>query len=258
MKELSFHTTNDNWIPGYNSKMDVSYREISICGLSITLNVNTPQGKTSHVTFSDWLEDHQKKSHTSKSDKIMTKIKFKPVSPVLQRNKETQIEIKSKEELEFEFMKLRENDVYLLCPLDFTVRIKTTFDLSKDFHNEPQELYWIQTKDPIIFMLNKDHMQFLGALNDHLKSMSIVHRNIHLRPNGPPKKMPREWWIYAVRAIIEDKKRGTDFSRDPASLIKMKKYIDLYKRQQTIVINSSKLFNLVKLDCCAMAAKNYR
>jgi len=241
LKELSIHTTNENWVPGFFSRMDVRFNEISLCGLSITLNVNKPRKKSTQVTFSDWLQDevpnrNKMRTHTATPKESNTVNNFNRQTPVLPRHRKSKYEIINNEELEFEYQKLRENDVYLLYPLDLTVRVKKILDQSRDFQTEPQRLLWIETKDPIIVMLNKDHMQFLGALNNHLKSMNIVHRNLHLRPNGSPKKMPREWLIYAVKAIIEDKKRAKDFSKDPSSFLKMKKYIDLYKRQQTIVL----------------------
>jgi len=86
-------------------------------------------------------------------------------------------------------------------------------------------------------MLNKDHMRFIMALSNHFKSMSIVQKNLHLRPTQPPRVQAKEWFIYAIRATLEDLKRErvSDFLKNPASLHKMKKYIDLYKRQQTII-----------------------
>jgi len=224
--------------------MDVKFREVSLCGLSITLNVNKPKKKSTQVTFSDWLTDEipQRKNKTktatlipNEKPRMSIQSKSNNPTPAIPRHRKSKYEIIDHEELEFEYRKLRENDVYLLYPLDMTIRLKKTGDQSKDFHTEPQELLWIETKDPIILMLNKDHMQFLGALSNHFKAMNLVHRNLHLRPNGAPKKMPKEWFIYAIKAVIEDKKRAKDFSKDPSSLIKMKKYIDLYKRQQTIV-----------------------
>ena len=244
IKELSLHTTDHNWIPGFNSNRQTHHRELSIIGLSITLNVNKTE-QASHVA--NWFESEKAtKQFRSRPSKTVINLKQSTENnnnnnPSYKRTKtELPAEPKKKyqtpqQDVELEYRKLRENDVYLLFPLDFTVRMKKHMDLSKDFDVDPKSLLWIEVKDAIILMLNKDHMRFIMALSSHFKSMGIVHKNLHLRPTQSPKMQPKEWFIYAIRATLEDRRRVNDFAKNPASWQKMKKYIDLYKRQQTIV-----------------------
>lgn len=180
--------------------------------------------------------------HKAKTSPTAPKSSKKPLlfhnhtaQPVTPMNRSKHIAFQETDDLEAEYKKLRENDVYLLFPLDLTLRFREELDLSKDFENDPQKLVLVDVKEAIILMLNKDHMRFLGALNEHLRLMNIVQKNLHLRPIEPPKRRLKEWWKYAVRAVLEERKRQSDFSKDPGSLWKMKKYIDLYKRQQNIV-----------------------
>ena len=231
------HTTDPNWIPGFISNRKMQHREVSIIGLSITLNVNKTE-TTNNV--GSWFDNDMKGKHyrskpsktviNLKTNDMLKRSKTEPPMPSF-RKAET-----NTQEVEFEYRKLRENDMYLLFPLDLTLRVKKHLDLSQDFDKEPKTLFWLEVKDAIIFMLNRDNMRFLTALNNHFKSMGIVHKNLHLRPTQPPKAQPKEWLIYAVRAVLEEKRRVSDFAKNPASLHKMKKYIDLYKRQQNIVI----------------------
>jgi len=246
IKELSVHTTDQNWIPGFNSDRKTEYREVSIIGLSITLNVNKSEAASN---VANWFESDkatkQFRSGPSKTVINLTKSEnnYKPENNNYKRSRTELLFQPMKrvqtntQEVEFEYRKLRENDVYLLFPLDLTVRVKKHLDLSQDFDVDAKLLFWIEVKDAIILMLNKDHMRFIMALSNHFKSMSIVQKNLHLRPTQPPRVQAKEWFIYAIRATLEDLKRErvSDFLKNPASLHKMKKYIDLYKRQQTII-----------------------
>lgn len=201
----------------------------------MTLNIN----KKKAYDISGDIPFKKEAVHKSKTSPTAPRASKKPLfqttMPHSPMNKNKHIAFEETDDLEAEYKKLRENDVYLLFPLDLSIRIKTELDLSKDFENDPQKLVLVDVKESIILMLNKDHMRFLGALNEHLRLMNIVQKNLHLRPIEPPKRRLKEWWKYAVRAVLEERKRQSDFSKDPGSLMKMKKYIDLYKRQQGIV-----------------------
>lgn len=144
--------------------------------------------------------------------------------------------VDEREMLEGEYRKLKDHDTYLLFPFDAVIKIKTQLDLSKDFSIEPIRQIWLELKEPIVFVLNNDHVKYLASLNDHINLMRLVQKNIHLRPNEPPKEKPKSWWIYAIKAVTEERKRaGSLLKNSTKNLLNMRKYIDLYKRKQTIV-----------------------
>ena len=66
--------------------------------------------------------------------------------------------------------------------------------------------------------------------------MKIVQKNIHLRPIEPPKEKPKAWWTYAIKSVIEEKKRLKNLTKTSAKyFVSVRKYTDLYKRRQTLV-----------------------
>jgi hypothetical protein len=124
----------------------------------------------------------------------------------------------------------------LLFPLDCVIRIKTQLDLSKDFSEIPIRTMNLDVKDPIIFVINNDHVRYLTSLNDHLNLMKLIQKNIHLRPTVPPSSSPKQWWIYAIKSVTEERKRGGAVLKNSTKhLLNMRKYIDLFKRKQGIV-----------------------
>lgn len=66
--------------------------------------------------------------------------------------------------------------------------------------------------------------------------MKIVQKNIHLRPRSLPKEKPKEWVIYAIKAVVEERKRVRSLTNtSPKYVVNMKKYAELYKKKQTLV-----------------------
>ncbi len=198
------NSTDANWFPTFTSDPDKIFKQITLTGFSITLNIHEEYqtSKTTKVKFQDEL--------FSKSDK-----------PHLERQTTTTI---------------REEESYILFPMDFNIKIKQQLDLSQDFSKRPQLAIIIDVKEPFIFMLNKKHMQYLGSLNEHLRVMTIVSKNIHLRPRETPLANPSAWWVYAFNAITEGLKTTKCLVKNTTNLMKMRRYIDIYKRQQSMVI----------------------
>ena len=140
-----------------------------------------------------------------------------------------------REALELDYLELRKSETFILYPLNISVQINKEISLAKDFtHNFAYHLS-IKISDPIILTLNKYHMQYLGALKNHMGRTSIIQKNIHMRPFEFPKEKPAAWWKYAITSVIEERKRQNKFTMSHANLVKMRRYIDLFKRDQTIV-----------------------
>jgi hypothetical protein len=137
-----------------------------------------------------------------------------------------------REFFEVECKKLRQQDSYLVFPFDVSIKLKTETKIQK--YTNPIEINSlnIETKEPIMFVINNTNLKFISAFADHLELINIVRKNIHLRPNGPPKERPQAWWIYAISAVKDERKRLTTIIKSSAkNLLNMRKYIDLYKRK---------------------------
>lgn len=229
-EELSVVTTNEKWEPAFNSQPELHFRQVKLTGFSINLNINKN------------FEDNAYNSPSKKARNI--KLSYPSfLKNQLSYDKKINARMKSKyfyderEALESEYKRLRENDTYLLFPIDINLRIKTQVDTSREITPDIQRTVWIELNDPVIFVLNNDYVKYLSALADHIEFMKIVQKNIHLRPSEPPKEKPKAWWVYAIRSVTEERKRlGTMLKNSTKNLLNMRKYLDLYKRKQTIVI----------------------
>jgi hypothetical protein len=116
--------------------------------------------------------------------------------------------------------------------MDLKLKIKTEKDKSDDFTQESLSSLKIEIYDPIVFVLNEDYVKFLSALKDHVTLIQIVQKNIHLRPSEPPKEKPKAWWIYAIKAASEERKRlELMIKSSTKNILNRKIYIDLYKRK---------------------------
>ena len=161
-----------------------------------------------------------------------------------------------REALEADYLQLRKNETFILYPLNISAQISKEIKLAKDFTHIFSYHISLNISDPIILTLNKYHMQYMGGLQDHMERTGIIRKNLHMRPFEFPKEKPSAWWKYAITAVIEERKRQNRFTMSHANLLKMRKYIDLYKRSQSIVrkiIESMSL--LIKLDQCSMVPK---
>jgi len=230
LQEINIHSTDENWFPAFSSEMKKLYRQVLINGLSITLNIN---------------KDYQTVISCGKNAKFEKEFLSKKVQTGRQTQSPSQTNSESEttdrngqylgDDMEKEYYKLRKTDSFLLSPMDVTIKIKQELDLSRDFSFVPQRSIYVDIKEPLIFTLNKADMQYLGSLKEHFRMMNIVSQNIHLRPSESPLENPFAWWVYAFNAIIEQRKNLKSLSTNTGNLLKMRRYIDLYKRNQTIV-----------------------
>jgi len=234
LDELNINSTDENWFPTFTSGAKILYRQILLSRLSITLNLN--KHYQPYVLSNEYREKFEKE-FLERQDSLRLTRGFSTMSdkPKINYERLKMFLMEGEDFLEKEYIKLQQNDTYLLFPLDATIKIKQHLDLSKDFSSMSQNSIWIETKKPLIFMLNKNHMRYLGSLNEHIRVMNIVKKNIHLRPSESPIENPTAWWIYAIKAITEEQKTIKSLTRNTANLLKMRRYIDIYKRKQTII-----------------------
>lgn len=257
LKELNIRTTDENWIPSFNSKADKQFKEIILSQLAVTLTTNNRAAIVMH-------REKFEKEFLYRMPSLVPQNLQKISSDIFNAKVQARVQklhnyIQDEEEfIEREYRKIKEKGIYIVFPINATVRIKKQLDLSRDFSYEPQKSISIEVSEPIILMLNKDHMKYLGALNEHLRIMHIIQKNIHLRPNQSPRENPVAWWLYAIKAVTEERKRVISMKKTIANMQKMKKYIDLYKRKQNIVNKNTNIIFFNNLDSCALASKDYR
>jgi len=237
LDELNINSTDENWFPAFNSGAKILYRQILLSRLSITLNLN--KNYQPYVLSNEYREKFEKefleRQDSLKLDKGVSNFSTMSDRPRINYERLKMFLMEGEDFLEKEYIKLQQNDTYLLFPIDATIKIKQHLDLSKDFSSTSQNSIWFETKKPFIFMLNKNHMRYLGSLNEHIRVMNIVKKNIHLRPSESPIENPTAWWIYAIKAINEEQKTIKSLTRNTSNLLKMRRYIDIYKRKQTII-----------------------
>ena len=230
LNELSLNTTDSNWYPTFQSASNkVLFKELNLTGLSITLNLT----ETSHRPENEYNNAAQRnKENLSPERKSIIKLfgmeetkegqSPQPITPHI--GEET-----------------HETNMYFLFPINVTVQIKRNLDLSQDFTNEPEKSVAILIKDPLIVMLNHYQIKFLKVLNQHLSSLNIVQKNLHLRPVEPPKENPKAWWKYAYKVVVEHMEKNLIY-KSALLPLKMRKYINLYKSKQNIVSFLKKKF----------------
>lgn len=230
VQEINIHSTDENWFPTFSSDKKKQYRQIFINGFSVTLNINKDYQNVICYDKNAKFEKEflLKKCETGRQSQSQT------ISESETGDRNDQLDI----DMEKEYHRLRKLETYLLAPMDVTIKTKQELDLSRDFSLVPQTSIFVDIKEPFIFILNKSHMQYLGSLNEHLRMMNIVSQNIHLRPSESPLENPFAWWVYAFNAIIEERKKVKSLSTNASNLLKMRRYIDIYKRNQTIVRTS--------------------
>jgi len=245
LRELNVQSTDENWIPKFNSSPTVQNRQIEIKGLAISLNMNNYSQQAQQTLYKPSL--HQK-SQTNVSNYT----EEKNMSHHQKSVEKGKYYLDESEALEAEYRKLRDRETFILLPIHLTVRMRKQVELPQNgFTVESSQQFWIESIGPVILMLNKNHMRYLGGLSEHIRLISVVQKNIHLRPINPPKEKPGDWLVYACRAVIEERKRQTKFARSSSNLIKMRKYINLYKRHQTL-IRASWLLRLNEVELKAL------
>ncbi|CAD8125312.1 unnamed protein product [Paramecium sonneborni] len=122
----------------------------------------------------------------------------------------------------------------ILMPID--IEIMYTVNKNYELLNQPIMILEVLIKSPIIFQLNKEQKNYLIKLNEVLSCQEIIQDNFHLRPKEI-KNNYSEWWKYFINSVIlKQKSQKLDLSFSYKKLVSMKRYIQLYKRKQNIVL----------------------
>ncbi|CAD8080873.1 unnamed protein product [Paramecium sonneborni] len=140
---------------------------------------------------------------------------------------------KKKEDSKKEEQKKEEQ--HLLSPIDIT--IKLTIYKNQEELNKPIQSIEVTIDNPIIFQINKESKNYLVKLNEVLQNLEVVQDNFHFRPKCEIKGNQGEWWKYLINAVMQNQKNHKlDLGYSSRRLVQMKRYIELYKRKQTIIL----------------------
>jgi len=199
------------------------FKELNLTGLSVSLHLT----ETSHPTENEYNNGTQRNKENISPERGSVIKLFGMEETKDQQHQQTPIPHHIGEET-------HETNMYFLFPINATVQIKRNLDLAQDFNKEPEKSVSIIIKDPLILMLNHYQIKFLKVLNQHLSSLNIVQRNLHLRPIEPPKENPKAWWKYAYKVVVQHMEKNLIY-RSALLPMKMRKYINLYKSKQNII-----------------------
>ncbi|CAK75254.1 unnamed protein product (macronuclear) [Paramecium tetraurelia] len=129
----------------------------------------------------------------------------------------------------------RKEEQQLLSPID--ISIKLIINKNQDEQGKPFQNLTINIDTPVIFQLNKESKNYLLKLNEVLQNLEIVQDNFHFRPKCEVKNNYGEWWKYLINAVMQNQKNHKlDLGYSSRRLVLMKRYIELYKRKQTIIL----------------------
>lgn len=224
-QDLTLHPTDADGKALYNNELKAATRCIRIFKLSVAIN------------FSSKLYNQQNRPRSANQN-MGDRSELSP-SEV---NFGTRTQLTNKSDLadpndEEEYSRIRDNDSYFMLPLDLTILVGNKNDPKDDYLQKSKKFINIELNEPLILLANKIIMKYLTSLSQNFKVMQIVQKNLHLRPLDIPKNNEKVWWKYAISAVIEDLQRKNAIGLN--SLWKRdnkRKYIDLWKRKQTIVI----------------------
>ncbi|CAD8117933.1 unnamed protein product [Paramecium sonneborni] len=130
----------------------------------------------------------------------------------------------------------KKEDQMILTPID--IEIKYMINRNYEQLTQPIQILQILIKSPIIIQLNKNQKDYLIKLNETLQCQEVIQDNFHLRPIKEIQKASySEWWKYLIKStILKQKIKKLDLSYSSKKLVLMKRYIELYKRKQTIIL----------------------
>ena len=211
-------------MPTFCTDQKFHIREIGIERFSISLNIHSESA-----------------SIETETTPMKSTVKFGREMQLSPQNfKNTKAVHFNKPDPDDEYRKLRSSDCYLLFPLDISLKMIKAQDLTSNFKESARLTIKVDIKEALIFVINNDHIQYLKTLTDSLKVMEIVQKNIHLRPNQRLQNRKANaiaWWQYAIKCVLEERKKVDNLFKSSATkLYQTRKYIDLYKRKQEIVI----------------------
>ncbi|CAD8151455.1 unnamed protein product [Paramecium octaurelia] len=129
----------------------------------------------------------------------------------------------------------KKEEQHLLSSIDITVKL--TMYKNQEELSQPIQSIEVTVDNPIIFQINKESKNYLVKLNEVLQNLEIVQDNFHFRPKCEVKANYSEWWKYLINAVMQNQKNHKlDLGYSSRRLVLMKRYIELYKRKQTIIL----------------------
>lgn len=224
-QKLDILSTDDKWNVNFNSNKEKMQKLLNLENFSLSL-MNTKDLKNAEVKNGNYF-----------SGLNFNLESYSQINTSLQKSK-IQIDFLNQEYSEKIYKKLKNklNNIYLLQPCNLTIKLqqkfkehvanaeKTNFDIKIDFHQ------------PLIFIFNKNQIEYLNKIEKHLKAMEIIRNNLHIRPTTPLRTSQLDWFRYAIKAVIDqNRKLKLDIQKSTYKLFMRKRYINLYKRKQRIV-----------------------
>ncbi|CAD8184925.1 unnamed protein product [Paramecium pentaurelia] len=129
----------------------------------------------------------------------------------------------------------KKEEQHLLNPIDIIVKL--TMYKNQEELSQPIQSVEVTIDNPIIFQINKESKNYILKLNEVLQNLEIVQDNFHFRPKCEVKANYSEWWKYLINAVMQNQKNHKlDLGYSSRRLVLMKRYIELYKRKQTIIL----------------------
>lgn len=232
---LTVYPTDKDGSVSFNTEYENANRCVQIFRFYIALNFSPPEQKKEEFKKK---ENFRRSYNPNALNEVSPSSKLEQYSP---NGKESSQHHRHHDlNIDQQYDKIKDCDSYFLFPMDVILKISTVQDTGPDFLKKPQNFINLQVLDPIILLINSQTTKYLTSLNNHLSIMQIVQKNLHLRPLETPSENYRAWWRYAIKAVREERKRSESLSQVSAQkLIKMRTYINLYKRKQTIVLSKN-------------------
>ena len=236
-QELILFPTDSEGNAAYNNELESSTRTIQIMRFYIAINFSEQiQSAKKRPTTRRYATAFPKKNSEKASDE-KNMFSSDKSNRTATGNNDQNAEVLNNQKINEEYQKIRDNDYYFILPFDFTIKMGKNCDSTSENLHIPKTYLNIQLQESLILLVNKHITKYLTSLNQHFSVMKIVQKNLHLRPMQTPKENSGAWWRYAFQAIVEDHKRNTHAARNSAwRTMKMRKYIEFFKRKQTIVL----------------------
>lgn len=227
-QDLILFPTDSEGHATYNTDLDSYTRTIQVVRFYVAINFSNNKYKRKKLR-------HARTSPQLDPLKLNTHIKSSPARPEHPEIVDDDDEIGESNDEE-EYRKIRDNDFYFILPMDLLAHIGKNDYSNHDGINKPKSYVHIHMQEPLIMLANKLLIKYITCLNHHFSMMKTVQKNLHLRPLVTPRENAVVWWVYAIKAVVEDLKRGSDLARSSVwKILRMRRYIDLYKRKQDIV-----------------------
>lgn len=230
-EKLDILSTDEKWSINFNSNKEKIQKLLNLENFSLSL-MNTKD-----------LKNTEMKSGNLFSNFNFNMDSYSQINASMQKSK-IQTDFLNQEYSEKIYKKLKNklNNIYLLQPCNLAIKFQQAF---KDQLDNVEKTYLdikIDFHQPLIFIFNKNQIEYLDKIEKHLKAMEIIRNNLHIRPTTPLRTSRLDWFRYAIKAVIDqNRKLKLDIQKSTYKLFLRKRYINLYKRRQRIV---KKKFNI--------------